>query len=98
MFVQRISYIQNNVRSKVQKLPVTKVPEKFLFSSAGGGIEGVCNESKATFFHRLIECEGIELQIAGCKTINTSIQYRMEYKFLPTQIDSKLATVPSQVM
>lgn len=64
--IQCIGQTQDCLRSKVEKLPDIKVPEKLLLANTGDDLERVGNEPKWALLHGLVQGKWVELQVASC--------------------------------
>lgn len=105
LLLQFLWQIKNDVRSEVEQLPCAQFREQLSGRGvARGCIELFGDESKLSLRPLRSQCElktqGIELEVSCCEgqTLLFVIRGEGVIANIPTQIDSRFATVPPQVM
>jgi len=98
--LQGIGNSQDGVRPEIQQFPESEVLEGLHFPETGGDLEFfVGDEAEGALFHGPAQRKGVEFQIPCCSSSHFVCHIKGEggKGYSPTQMDSRLATVPSQV-
>lgn len=102
LVVQHVWDLEDGFGAEVLHLPDGQVLEELFWCVllAGFDFELVGDELELSLGDGAEETEGVEFEVARCRRLGVSISSEMVRKieYIPTQMDSRFATVPPQVI